>query len=391
MKFFRFPDLSGAMLLRAADRALFAAYVGAVIAVYILDMIFFGSIADGWFLTGVFILIGAVLRTIAVSSGVFLQTLKTGLDKKDSEKAERFSGDRFMIRMLWVGCVAACLLSAINFFAAGHDAKEHEVALIENVTDETVATKAQRIAREEARILRAEQDRDAAIADNNNQIDMIRNDDVPGISAADNANIEKLNQSSATYREQARLAIDEIEKKITVIQDESDAAKIEKAGVKNQEGTWPVFVWLGEHTPLSSNDWSNTGLFYLAMLIEAVAAFGLQAYAAVRNAFMRLVSSLEIEESVRTIKQDALLNSERIRAEALKAKLAHEANEEADRLWGDLPKPDKSSDPDEPSDKTAWSRKGGKAAQAKRRAQAADDRIPVDDRSEHFASMEANQ
>jgi hypothetical protein len=321
-------NITGTGLLRAADAGLFLSYVGAVIAVYILDMIFFGSLVPLGWLTIVFILIGLVFRTVAVWAGVVLQKLK---HHKDIKMA------RAVIRGLWLLCVTACLLSAINFFAAGHADKGIDAIMGQEIAQTQIESKASRIATINDQIAGIRTDRDLAIAQARSSIDAIK-DEVDGMSTADNESVRKLQDDISAYQAQARADILEKENQIAVIESAQATVAVEQTVSENTADTWQVFIWLGDHMPFGGSDgWSTWGLFYLAMLLEAIAAFGLGAYADIRHKFDKIIASHAIDEDVRAIHHEAELTSARIRAEALKRKLGREAESEARKLMEDDP------------------------------------------------------
>jgi|GEM_PF-6245612 len=324
----RLPNVSGSGLLKMADRMVFFAFVSAVVAVYILDMIFFGSLVEFGWLTLVFVLIGIVFRTVAVASGVFLQKFKKG----DGNHAARTT-----MRVLWVACVAACLLSAINFFAAGHSDKEQSVTMVEATNTASIETKAERITKLEAQKTEIGADLASSVASVARAMAAIEDDGVPGIPEKDLKSLSDLRVEEKGYRDQARTDRQAVEDKIEAIRNEKDVATVDGASVAEQDTTWAVFVWLGDHTFLGQDAWSNSGLFYLAMLIEAIAALGLGAYVALKRPYMRTIVDVAIEEDIADIHHESELASARIRALALKRKLAREAEAEAAILMGDYP------------------------------------------------------
>jgi hypothetical protein len=321
--------ITGTGLLKLADGGLFLSYVCAVIAVYILDFIFFGSLVAFGPLTFVFVLIGFVLRSGAVFAGIVLQKLK-GHDE--------IKGDRAMIRALWIFCVVACLASAINFFAAGHAHKASESLMGGAVAETTVASKGERISAIQAEIDGAKAEMDESIAEVNRSIDAILDDGVPGISASDNQSLMSLRAEIKEYRDDFKALRVEKEAAISAIRAEKETALVDEAVADNTDDTWQVFIWLGQNMPFGNSDgWSTWGLFYFAMLIEAIAAFGLGAYVAIHHYLQRIIAHHAIEEDVRSIHHEAELTSARIRAKALKKKLAREANAAALAMVEDDP------------------------------------------------------
>lgn len=321
--------ITGTGLLKLADAGLFLSYVCAVIAVYILDFIFFGSLVEFGLLTFVFVLIGFVLRSGAVFAGIVLQKLRNH---------DEIKGDRAMIRALWIFCVVACLASAINFFAAGHAHKASEAIMGGAVAETTVASKGERIAAIQAQIDAAKTEMDESIAEVNKSIDAILDDGVPGVSSADNQSLMTLRAEIKEYRDDFKALKEEKEQEISGIRAEKETALVDEAVADNTEDTWQVFVWLGENIKIADSDgWSTWGLFYFAMLIEAIAAFGLGAYVAIHHYLQRIIAHHAIEEDVRSIHHEAELTSARIRAEALKRKLAREANAAALAMYEDDP------------------------------------------------------
>ncbi|WP_287994284.1 hypothetical protein [Acidiphilium sp.] len=407
----RVPELTGSFLLKVADRALFAALCACIGAVYILDMIFFGSLTAFGALTIVYVVIGAVLRTIAVTAGVFLQKFKPG---------DRLYEHRGTIRALWIFCVVACLLSALNFFAAGHADKASGVTTAQAVTSATTQTKAARIAAIEAEIDEIEAERDAAVASVTRQMMAIEDDGIPGISAADNQRLDTLRQQEADYREKARTDIAAARERQEKIRNEQDKAVVDGAAASTQASTWQVFVWLGDHTPIDQDAWSNGGLFYFAMLIEFIAAFGLGAYVALKPVYARIIGLAEIEEAAAAnrlraeietarmkseadvamvelqhatarIAQQAELAAARIRADAMRRQIEKQAEDEARLLAGDSPAPAVPETPPAPpppppdlpledfDPSKLGASNGGAATQHGREVNGIDHRIPVGD------------
>jgi hypothetical protein len=322
--------ITGTILLKVADWGLFLSYVGAVIAVYILDIIFFGSLVPLGFLTGVFILIGVVLRTGAVTAGIVLQKLKP--------LGPRARVARGMIRALWAFCVIACLASAINFFAAGHAEKGKDAIMGSEVAKTTVVSKGARITAIQAEIDAAKAEMDEAVAEVNKSIDAILDDGVPGVSASDNQSLMQLRAEIKEYRDDFKELKAEKEDAIEDIRSEREDAQIEETRSENTADTWQVFIWLGDNIKVANSDgWSTWGLFYFAMLLEAIAAFGLGAYVEIHHFFRRAIADLAIEEDVRLIHHDAELTSARIQAEALRRQLAGRAEREAWRMMREDP------------------------------------------------------
>ena len=410
-KRFTVPELSGSRLLKLADRMTFAAFCACVFAVYILDMIFFGSLVELGPLTIVYVIIGAVLRTIAVAAGVFLQKFKPG---------DRLHEHRATIRALWIFCVVACLLSAINFFAAGHADKAAGASTAETIAATTSDTKAARIDAIETEIEDIRKDRDDAVASVARAMQAIEDDGVPGISAADNQRLAELREEEERYREKAREDIKAARDRQEAIRNERDAAIVDGAVAAKDAGTWQVFVWLSDHTPISVDTWSNGGLFFFAMLVELIAAFGLGAYVALKPVYARILAHIEIEEATsrshheaelasarlrsesevamlkveqetQRIRHEAELTAARIRAEALRQQLQRQAEEEAAAIAGGTPEEVPAADPPvtDPPDPPAAAEDldpskvgpsaGGAAKDLYSQADKRDDRIPAGD------------
>ena len=295
------PNITGTGLLTAADRGVFGAYLLSVGVVYVLDMIFFGSIglAISWQMCVVFVGVGLVFRTGAVATGIYLQKLRGQADHR---------GARATMRAIWWACILACLLSAINFFAAGHAAKQDAPALAQQ--EKTVEVKDGRIAALEAQIAKERADRDAAIAEARLSIEAIQ-DEVDGMSAADNESVQELQDDISGYRESAAPVIREKEDRINAILAEKGDDEVQLAGDRSQAATWEVFVWLGDHFYGDEEIWSNSGLFYLAILIEAMAAFGLGAYADLREPYARMLARARIDQELEALRHEAELTEAR--------------------------------------------------------------------------------
>lgn len=298
----RFPGIGGAgqahatdekpvsatWLIRLADKAVLFACIGAIIAVYILDAIFFatwaGDFPDGY-LWLVFILIAVVIRTICVSAPVALQWVRGRPEIRTA---------RTTIRALWIGSVLLCLVPATSFFAGGHkvNTQAAEVA----AATETVSTdsKDARIATLKTQITDIEARVEKDVAEVNKSINAIMDDGVPGISASDNASLMTLRAEIKGYRDTAQADIDKKREEIRKIETESETVKTKAAETEATVSPFmAIFVVVDEMGGPDSDLSSKLVLLAFALLIEAIAAFGLGAYYDIHRVFVRLIQETQ--------------------------------------------------------------------------------------------------
>lgn len=281
-------DADPTKLIRLADNGLFVACAGAILAVYILDIIFFAAWAGETYLVPVFMLIGFVIRTIAVVTGVVLQNLR-GMPEIRVARAT--------LRFLWVGAIALCLIPAMSFFAGGNKANTQLADVSEATTEATVSNNQTLLDLIDEEIADLEADRDAAVADSQAQIELIANDGVAGISRADNEQIEGIRADIAQTRENYKALIEEKRAEKRTALTETEEVQVENAEETTKISSfYAIFAVLEDITPYSSRDLSLIALFAFALFIEALAAFGLGAYYDAHRFFIRKLREMELEQ-----------------------------------------------------------------------------------------------
>lgn len=283
----RIGAVTGTRILKVADKGLLVAFIGAIIAVYILDAIFFMAWAPSMWLVPVFFLIGVVIRSTGVFTGPIMQV--AAKDKTTGRETKT-------IRSLSIAAGILCLIPALSFFAGGHYNQTHEstvAAATEIVSDDN---KASRIATIHDQVLRIEQDRDAAVAEANNTIKLIADDGVPGISNADNVSIAGLRAEIRGYRDKATSQITVLNAQISNIEQEKETVQSDAAEAKTKVSpAYAIFLVLG--TMLGSAEgWAMTILFLFAILVEAIAFFGLGAYQGLHRFFIEAIQTMELNE-----------------------------------------------------------------------------------------------
>lgn len=273
--------VSATWLIRLADKAVLFACIGAIIAVYILDAIFFAAWAGEDWLVPVFILIALVIRTIAVAAGVALQWVRGRSEIRAA---------RTTIRVIWIAAVLLCLVPAMSFFAGGH--KVNTQAADVAVATEAVSTtsKEARIDTLKAQITDIEARVEKDVAEVNKSIEAIMDDDVPGISASDNASLMTLRAEIKGYRDTAQADIDKKREEIRAIETESETVRTEAAETETKVSPFmAIFAVVDEMGGPSADLTSKLVLFAFALLLEAIAAFGLGAYYDIHRVFVRLI------------------------------------------------------------------------------------------------------
>lgn len=281
-------DADPTAIIRFADQAFLFACIGAIVAVYILDAIFFMAWAPEAYLIPVFMLIALVIRTVAISAGVALQWVRGMAEIR---------GARATVRALWVGSILLCLIPAMSFFAGGHSAQTKNAEVSQVTTEQTVQNNDEQLALIDEEIAALAEERDAALALSQQQIDLIADDGVPGISRADNEQIAGIRSDMAGIRARFGELIEEKRDEKRVI-----LTQTEQVEVKNAEETTEVSVFyaifdvLGKILPWSANNISIAVLFMFALFIEAMAAFGLGAYYDLHRFFVGKLRELEVEE-----------------------------------------------------------------------------------------------
>jgi len=296
--------ISGTRILKVADKGLLGAFIGAIVAVYILDAIFFMAWAPGFWLVPVFLLIGLTIRSVGVFTGPIMQLVA---------KDNTIGREAKTIRSLSIAAGLVCLIPALSFFAGGHYNQTHSstVAVATEAVSDT--NKAARIQTLRDQVGRIEKDRDASISETNQTIQAIVDDGVPGISDADNKSIANLRTEIQGYRTTASTQINDLEKQIGAIEQEKETVQTTSAA--EQARVSPanaIFEVLGGITG-GAGIWAMSILFVFAILIEAIAFFGLGAYQGLHKFFVEAIQRMELEE----LAHEGRLDAERTRQLAL--------------------------------------------------------------------------
>lgn len=300
----RLGRITGTRILKVADKGLLGAFVGAIIAVFILDAIFFMAWAPEWWLVPVFLLIGVTIRSVGVFHGPIMQVVSK--DKGVGREAKTLRG-------LAVAAGVICLIPALSFFAGGHYNQTHGSAVAAATEAVSDSNKVSRIASLRGQIERIEDNRDASVEEANRSIELIADDGVPGISPADNQNIALLRAEIQKYRADAATQIAALEDQIGTIEQEKETVQTASAEAQTKVSpVYAIFEVLGGvigGAPI----WAMTILFMFAFLIEAIAFFGLGLYQGLHKYFVEAIQRMELEEEA----HEARLEAERSRQLAL--------------------------------------------------------------------------
>lgn len=299
--------LSATAILRFSRKGLRNAVIGAIVAAYILDALFFMAWAPSWHLVPVFLLIGVVIRSVAVYGGPVLQVIAPIKDVRREAAT---------IRGLTVAAGLLCLVPAMSFFAGGHANQTQGATISVATTAVSDTNKAARIATLQQQIAEEEKARDEAIRETNETIQAIVNDDVPGISVADNESIAKLRAEIQQYRADSKAVIDGLRASISTIEQEKETQQTEAAVAETHMS--PVYAIFAVVASIwgDADVWALTVLFLLALLVEAIAFFGLGALEGLDRRIIDLIQKLELAELQRKATVDADLARQRAEAEA---------------------------------------------------------------------------
>lgn len=380
----RLDSVTATTFIRTADKGVMIALALCIFVVYVLDAIFFGSHADQWWLVPVFVMFGLGLRTLAIWAAVMLQAMR---GKKGIGLA------RTSWRILWWGTVLACAFSAVSFFAAGHASKERAAGIIGQVEDVAVESQNSKIKRLTEEKAADRENTKERIADARRSMNLVLDD---GNSRNDDVSEYEKNIAQYIADSEARQKL--LDEQITAAETTTETAKTD-AKLKEAEtpSTWAVFAFAAKRTGTSEQDWSDFGLLYFALLLEAIVAFGPGAYYDLHRHFVGMVRRLIAEEAEEAAIMDAEIAEINARIAAMRAKteaaLKGEKVDDPAGDTGDLSPPVSPvvSPPEEKpivkeeklTPEQQRSRKGGQAAQHGRRADKNQKKIPVsDDRDE---------
>lgn len=301
--------VTGTRILKVADRGLLNAFIGAIVVAYILDGIFFMAWAPDPLLIPVFLLIGLTIRSVGVFSGPIMQVVAK--DKTVGREAKT-------IRGLSIAAGLICLVPALSFFAGGHYNQTHSSSVAMAAEGVSDSNKASRIETLRTQISRIEKDRDASISEANLSIELIANDGVPGISNADNESIGKLRGEIQKYRTDASGQITTLEGQIQAIEQEKEAVQTTSATAQAKVSpVYAIFEVLGSITG-GAPIWAMSILFIFAILIEAIAFFGLGAYQGLHKFFVEAIQKMELDEAAHEARLE-------VEAQRVKDKIAAEA------------------------------------------------------------------
>ena len=315
--------MSPSEFIALSDRGILAAVYTLWFVCYCLDLFFFGTKAPEWFLIPVFVMIGFVLRTTAIAAGVKLESMAG--DKGNNRPA------RLVWRLIWLGCVAACMVSAVSFFVGGYWKK----GATENVITST-ATAATTDVDAQVAALRKQQDdiradRDKNLATLQKTADGIAHDK----SDKNDGEAVKIAAQQGAEMEAARTSLSAIDTQITnLIANKGTAGKTEAVALAQQDvktaTTWAVFSWFSNRTGANERDVVDYGMLYFAVLIEFMAAFGTGALYSVRRAFRYMARKMQAQEHQEAAELDLEMAQAEKRIELAKAMAAAARTAELD-------------------------------------------------------------
>jgi hypothetical protein len=315
--------LAATRILRWSKSGLIGASVGSIIAVYVLDAIFFIAWAPTWYLVPVFLLIALTIRSCGVFAGPVMQRIRGMADLKKEART---------IRTLSVVAGLLCLVPALSFFAGGHKVQTQGATIAEATTAVSDTNKAARIETLQTQIARIEKNRDDSISEANMSIQLIAQDGVPGISPADNQNIALLRQEIQKYRTDASGEINSLETQIAEIEQQRETIQTETAEVKTEVSPADaIFSVLGSIWG-DALIWGLTILFLFALWIEAMAFFGLGAIEGLVGRLDAAIKRVEIEAIVHKAQVEAELSRQQAMAEQELAEIRLRAEEARVRL-----------------------------------------------------------
>jgi hypothetical protein len=310
--------LAATRILRWSKSGLIGASVGSIVAVYVLDAIFFIAWAPTWYLVPVFLLIALTIRSCGVFAGPVMQRIRGIADLKKEART---------IRALSVVAGLLCLVPALSFFAGGHKVQTQGATIAEATTAVSDTNKAARIETLQTQIARIEKNRDDSISEANMSIQLIAQDGVPGISPADNQNIALLRQEIQKYRTDASAEINSLETQIAAIEQQRETIQTETAEATTEVSPADaIFTVLGSIWG-DALIWGLTILFLFALWIEAMAFFGLGAIEGLISRLDAAIKRLEIEAIASKAQVEAEHSRQRALAEQELAEIRLRAEE----------------------------------------------------------------
>lgn len=278
--------LAATRILRWSKNGWISACIGSIFAVYILDAIFFVAWAPSWELVGVFLLIAITIRSCGVFAGPLMQRIRSIPDLKKEART---------VRALSVIAGLLCLVPALSFFAGGHRVQTQGAIVAEATSAVSDTNKTARIETLQKQIARIEKGRDDSISEANMSIQLIADDGVPGISPADNQNIALLRQEIQKYRTDASAEINALEAQIATIEQDKEVEQTQTAATATRVSpAEAIFAVLGSVWG-DAAIWGLTILFAFALLIEAMAFFGLGAIEGMVGRLDAAIMRVELE------------------------------------------------------------------------------------------------
>lgn len=279
--------------------ALWGAVGIAVANLYVLDARFYGEIAPPSINVWIYRAFGVVFRTFVVGGGLAIVWLKqtrsprpwfyfTRLSDKGWARwvpvphiqlPDTLGAAGVAIRVIWSMGLVASVVSAMGSVAEGNDYHARKAGA--TVTAERITTESQsdKIARLNADKADIRKDRDAAVAQANHSIELIENDGVPGISAADNISIQKFQAAITKAQEDADGALKDKGIEITAAENKTEDAH-STANVQGIENPELAAVWqLPTRYILNLNGiWLRDGFaVFWILLLENIGSFGAMA------------------------------------------------------------------------------------------------------------------
>lgn len=314
--------VSTTTFIQISDRGMMLAIIGIIILCFGLDGFFFGSKAPEprFLLLPLFIILGLSLRLIVVLAGIKLESLKEM--GKEEQRA------RWTWRILFNGCIVICAMSAASFFLGSYNQREAQSAAVTDVASATGQSIEAQLAalNKQADDIRA--DLKARIEPLNTEIYSLDHD---GHRNEELANTQKARRKELEDKADAKIdAIDSAKLALVADKGTTQQAAAEKQADQKVAAstTWVVFNWTANKLGAKERDVVDVGMLFLALLVEAIAAFGPGAYFGLRRRYASMVRKLVALEANEAAELDREIAQIEARTALAKAAAAAARTEE---------------------------------------------------------------
>ena len=298
------------MIIAVTDVAYLTALLGACFVAYMLDAIFFFQQTTLIWLSLLLCLFGLVIRTVAITGGVVLQSaeedeIKATQTEENAKRIlvmrwlhhvgrvlNRFSLARTTMRTVTIFCWIACAFASLSFFASGQEMRNFAQENISKLETVQVDSKEARIERLKADKLTITTQYVGLINGARQSMNLVLDD---GNKTNDDVSTYEKNIKGYDDAMKAELAAKDVD--ISALEQSKEDAQVGAQGARSETPPFlAVYVFLAGITGMVTGSITTWVSIFFALVLELLVDTGLQNYFGMKKKHAKRLRAIEARE-----------------------------------------------------------------------------------------------